>query len=75
MFETTLGFLCFFIPMALAIILGILFEERLIAFEQRLKAKILRRRRRKAVARQRTALKKVAKSNPGRRKTTWRPAA
>lgn len=36
MFSSILTFtLCFFLPMCLAIILGILFEEKLIRFEQR----------------------------------------
>lgn len=39
MFSSILTFtLCFFLPMCLLIILGILFEETLIRFEQHIKA-------------------------------------
>ena len=75
MFETMLGFLFFFIPMTIAILLGIIFEERLIAFEQRLKTRLTVRRRRKAAAKRRAALKKLAKPAAARRKTMQRPAA
>ena len=36
MFETMQGFLAFFIPTLALIILGIIFEEKLIAFENKL---------------------------------------
>lgn len=74
MFTTMQSFLCFFIPMVVAIILGILFEERLIAFEQRVKAR-LRARTNKKSAGQRPALKKVQKSAANRRVASRRPAA
>ena len=75
MFETMLGFLLFFIPMTITILLGIIFEERLIAFEQRLKTQLTVRRRRKTAAKRRAALKKLSRPAAARRKTMQRPAA
>ena len=44
MFETMQSFLAFFFPTLALIILGILFEEKLIAFEQKLFAKLFGKR-------------------------------
>ncbi len=41
MFETMQGFLAFFIPTLALIILGIIFEEKLIRFERALRVGIL----------------------------------
>ena len=75
MFETMQGFLCFFIPMCVAIILGIIFEEKLIAFEQRLFARFSKQRKVSAPARKRAALSRVQKTPAPRRKTERRDAA
>lgn len=47
MFETMGSFLAFFIPSFLLIILGVIFEEKLIAFEDRIYYKIKERMNRK----------------------------
>lgn len=57
MFETMQAFLAFFFPTLALIILGIVFEEKLIAFEQRVLAKL--RREDAKPAPQRPALRKV----------------
>ena len=44
MFETMQSFLAFFFPTLALIILGILFEEKLIAFEQKLFASLFGKR-------------------------------
>ena len=43
MFTTMHAFLFFFIPTLCLILLGIIFEERLIAFEQRVISRVFRR--------------------------------
>lgn len=40
MFATTSAFLAFFIPAAILIVLGLLFEEHLIDFEQKIKRRL-----------------------------------
>lgn len=76
MFETMQGFLFFFIPMCIAIILGILFEEKLIALEQRLKARLFARRKASAPVRSKAALTKLQqKSTSSRRKDARKNAA
>ncbi len=75
MFETMQGFLCFFIPMCVAIILGIVFEEKLIAFEQRLKARFAARRRTASPACRQPRLSKVQKPAAPRRKNMRKDAA
>lgn len=75
MFTTMHSFLFFFIPMVVAIILGILFEEHLIAFEQRVIAYFRARRHRKSSSAQRPTLKKVQKDTANRRRHAQRPAA
>lgn len=75
MFETMQGFLFFFIPMCVAILLGILFEEKLIAFEQHLKARISAKRRKSASTRRAPQLSKVQKTGASRRKTVRKDAA
>lgn len=47
MFETMSSFLWFFIPTLILIILGIIFEEKLIAFENRVFLKIKERMNKK----------------------------
>lgn len=43
MFETMQSFLVFFIPTLALIISGIIFEEKLVAFEQKIKAAVLKK--------------------------------
>ena len=76
MFETMQGFLMFFIPMVVAIVLGIIFEQRLIAFERRLVARLRKQSRSKAaVRRQRPALKALPNPSRSQRKDLRKPAA
>ena len=69
MFETMQGFLCFFLPFAAAILVGILFESHLIAFEERIKTRFLARRRRKTCADRRASLTKISKPRASQKKT------
>ena len=64
MFETMQSFLAFFFPTLALIIAGILFEEKLIAFEQRVLQR-LRKQHRPAEA-ERPALRKVERKSAPR---------
>ena len=57
MFATMQSFLFFFIPSVILILLGILFEEKLVLFEARIKASLQKKRR----APKRAKLQKVQK--------------
>ena len=61
MFETMQSFLAFFFPTLALIVLGILFEEKLIAFENKLFAALFgKRRRSKKAAASKTAAQPVS---------------
>ena len=64
MFETMQAFLAFFFPTLALILLGIVFEEKLIAFEQRILQKL--RKEETKPAPQRPALRKVERSRSAR---------
>lgn len=64
MFETMQSFFAFFFPVLALIVAGILFEEKLVALEQRILQTL--RRQSEAPARQRLALQKVERKTAGR---------
>ena len=65
MFETMQSFLTFFFPALALIVLGILFEEKLIAFENKLFAALFGKRRRS---------KKTAAADSAAQPVSTRPA-
>ena len=74
MFETVQSFLAVFIPSFALIVLGILFEEKLIAFEDRIAQRLFGGKNKKRASRaarrpqQRPALHRVEPQQPERRK-------
>ncbi|MBQ6093428.1 MAG: hypothetical protein IJL00_07135 [Clostridia bacterium] len=64
MFETMHAFYAFFFPTLALIILGIVFEEKLVAFEQRVLAKLRGKTRQPAPAR--PALRRVERKSASR---------
>ena len=72
MFETMQSFLAFFFPTLALIVLGILFEEKLIAFEQRIAQRL--RRNGKQPTQDRPALHKVTPTAKAPRKGGRRAA-
>ena len=80
MFETMQSFLAFFFPTLALIILGILFEEKLIAFEQKLFGKRASGKKQAAVsgsrprAQHRPALRRVQGNRPSHRSQRNRAA-
>ena len=80
MFETMQSFLAFFFPTLALIILGILFEEKLIAFEERLAQRLFGKKNKQsedARARRperRPALRKVEQKQAPRRGSKNRAA-
>lgn len=76
MFETMQSFLACFIPSFLLIVLGILFEEKLITFEDRIAQRLFGGRQKKRARRpqQRPALRRVEPQRVDRRKGKSRAA-
>jgi hypothetical protein len=64
MFETMQSFLAFFFPTLALIIIGLLFVEKLIAFEQRVLQKLCKKTAQPAA--QRPALRKVERKQASR---------
>ena len=75
MFETMQSFLACFIPSLLLIVLGILFEEKLIAFEDRIAQRLFGKGKKRARRpQQRPALHRVEPQQPERRRGRNRAA-
>ena len=80
MFETMQSFLAFFFPTLALIILGILFEEKLIAFEERLAQRLFGKKNKRSEnpparrPERRPALRKVEQKQAPRRGSKNRAA-